>query len=180
MLLTGTKFPVVTLKQKNNIVFVLFLMLFTFSATAENVNSFSFRPPAISLTNTTHQTPVYSTPDTLLLQPVKHKRLKAFLLAVFLGNFGAHRLYLGTSPKVVVGYSVTLGGIFVLPIVDAIMILVTPDLSAYENNKNFFMLSLIPHLRAHETPEHLLCRLLLEKKKKKQKNIAHNHRHSNT
>ncbi len=26
-------------------------------------------------------------------------------------------------------------------------------------------LSLIPHLRAHETPEHLVCRLLLEKKK---------------
>ena len=28
-------------------------------------------------------------------------------------------------------------------------------------------LSLITHLRAHETPEHLVCRLLLEKKKKK-------------
>src|SRR5678816_2737812 len=27
------------------------------------------------------------------------------------------------------------------------------------------------HLRAHETPEHLVCRLLLEKKKKKPKNI---------
>eukprot|EP00658_Telonema_sp_P-2_P074595 TRINITY_DN63867_c0_g1_i1.p3 TRINITY_DN63867_c0_g1~~TRINITY_DN63867_c0_g1_i1.p3 ORF type:complete len:107 (+),score=28.89 TRINITY_DN63867_c0_g1_i1:227-547(+) len=26
------------------------------------------------------------------------------------------------------------------------------------------------HLRAHETPEHLVCRLLLEKKKKKSKN----------
>ena len=25
------------------------------------------------------------------------------------------------------------------------------------------------HLRAHETPEHLVCRLLLEKKKKKSK-----------
>src|SRR5678815_5151740 len=34
-------------------------------------------------------------------------------------------------------------------------------------------LSMIPvsytHLRAHETPEHLVCRLLLEKKKKKNK-----------
>ncbi len=114
-------------------------MLFTFSATAENVNSFSFQPSAIRHANSEYQTPVYSIPDTLLLQPVKHKRLKAFLLAVFLGNFGAHRLYLGTSPKVVVGYSFTLGGIFVLPIVDAVMILTTPDLSAYENNKNFFM-----------------------------------------
>ncbi len=29
------------------------------------------------------------------------------------------------------------------------------------------LLSLYTHLRAHETPEHLVCRLLLEKKKKK-------------
>ena len=30
------------------------------------------------------------------------------------------------------------------------------------------------HLRAHETPEHLVCRLLLEKKKhKKQKKLLH-------
>ena len=28
-------------------------------------------------------------------------------------------------------------------------------------------LSLYTHLRAHETPEHLVCRLLLEKKKSK-------------
>src|SRR5678815_6046239 len=28
------------------------------------------------------------------------------------------------------------------------------------------------HLRAHETPEHLVCRLLLEKKKKKTNNLA--------
>eukprot|EP00658_Telonema_sp_P-2_P071280 TRINITY_DN60567_c0_g1_i1.p1 TRINITY_DN60567_c0_g1~~TRINITY_DN60567_c0_g1_i1.p1 ORF type:complete len:106 (-),score=14.95 TRINITY_DN60567_c0_g1_i1:108-425(-) len=27
------------------------------------------------------------------------------------------------------------------------------------------------HLRAHETPEHLVCRLLLEKKKKKNKTV---------
>eukprot|EP00658_Telonema_sp_P-2_P083908 TRINITY_DN9197_c0_g1_i1.p1 TRINITY_DN9197_c0_g1~~TRINITY_DN9197_c0_g1_i1.p1 ORF type:complete len:139 (-),score=18.87 TRINITY_DN9197_c0_g1_i1:16-432(-) len=30
------------------------------------------------------------------------------------------------------------------------------------------------HLRAHETPEHLVCRLLLEKKKKKRINILMN------
>src|SRR5674536_385539 len=31
------------------------------------------------------------------------------------------------------------------------------------------------HLRAHETPEHLVCRLLLEKKKKKQKKKKKKH-----
>eukprot|EP00658_Telonema_sp_P-2_P084736 TRINITY_DN9493_c0_g1_i2.p1 TRINITY_DN9493_c0_g1~~TRINITY_DN9493_c0_g1_i2.p1 ORF type:complete len:112 (-),score=31.28 TRINITY_DN9493_c0_g1_i2:21-356(-) len=34
------------------------------------------------------------------------------------------------------------------------------------------------HLRAHETPEHLVCRLLLEKKKKK-KNTALKHVYKN-
>eukprot|EP00658_Telonema_sp_P-2_P022572 TRINITY_DN19020_c0_g1_i1.p1 TRINITY_DN19020_c0_g1~~TRINITY_DN19020_c0_g1_i1.p1 ORF type:complete len:107 (+),score=27.57 TRINITY_DN19020_c0_g1_i1:36-356(+) len=29
------------------------------------------------------------------------------------------------------------------------------------------------HLRAHETPEHLVCRLLLEKKKKKQTHMTY-------
>ena len=34
---------------------------------------------------------------------------------------------------------------------------------------SIFLLSSYTHLRAHETPEHLVCRLLLEKKKKKTK-----------
>ena len=33
------------------------------------------------------------------------------------------------------------------------------------------------HLRAHETPEHLVCRLLLEKKKKIKKNMLADHLH---
>ena len=36
-----------------------------------------------------------------------------------------------------------------------------------ENGRDYFCL--FTHLRAHETPEHLVCRLLLEKKKKKKK-----------
>ena len=37
-------------------------------------------------------------------------------------------------------------------------------------NRNKTLLTVsYTHLRAHETPEHLVCRLLLEKKKKKQK-----------
>eukprot|EP00658_Telonema_sp_P-2_P078465 TRINITY_DN7351_c0_g1_i5.p1 TRINITY_DN7351_c0_g1~~TRINITY_DN7351_c0_g1_i5.p1 ORF type:complete len:140 (-),score=44.63 TRINITY_DN7351_c0_g1_i5:35-454(-) len=34
------------------------------------------------------------------------------------------------------------------------------------------------HLRAHETPEHLVCRLLLEKKKKNKTNTNTDHHHS--
>eukprot|EP00658_Telonema_sp_P-2_P018978 TRINITY_DN17434_c0_g1_i1.p2 TRINITY_DN17434_c0_g1~~TRINITY_DN17434_c0_g1_i1.p2 ORF type:complete len:124 (+),score=31.75 TRINITY_DN17434_c0_g1_i1:399-770(+) len=35
------------------------------------------------------------------------------------------------------------------------------------------------HLRAHETPEHLVCRLLLEKKKKKPEEIQKHHKKKN-
>ena len=35
------------------------------------------------------------------------------------------------------------------------------------------------HLRAHETPEHLVCRLLLEKKKKNTNNTAYRQAHEN-
>eukprot|EP00658_Telonema_sp_P-2_P034085 TRINITY_DN24913_c0_g1_i2.p1 TRINITY_DN24913_c0_g1~~TRINITY_DN24913_c0_g1_i2.p1 ORF type:complete len:103 (+),score=32.20 TRINITY_DN24913_c0_g1_i2:81-389(+) len=35
------------------------------------------------------------------------------------------------------------------------------------------------HLRAHETPEHLVCRLLLEKKKKKNKKNKSKHHKKN-
>eukprot|EP00658_Telonema_sp_P-2_P034585 TRINITY_DN25237_c0_g1_i1.p1 TRINITY_DN25237_c0_g1~~TRINITY_DN25237_c0_g1_i1.p1 ORF type:complete len:171 (+),score=45.65 TRINITY_DN25237_c0_g1_i1:159-671(+) len=44
-------------------------------------------------------------------------------------------------------------------------------ITSVEDRKYYFQRQLCPvsytHLRAHETPEHLVCRLLLEKKKKK-------------
>ena len=125
------------MKRKNNIVFLL-LLLFSFPVFAGELNL--YKPESVlNSAATIEQSLNIGAADTLYFTPVKHKRLKAFLLAVFLGNFGAHRLYLGTSPKVVVGYSFTLGGIFVLPVVDAIMILTVKDLSVFENNRKFLM-----------------------------------------
>jgi TM2 domain-containing membrane protein YozV len=115
--------------------------MFSFSASAEKLNLFSplssIKNQSICFENIDSLNIVLN--DTLYFKPVKHKRVKAFLLALFLGNFGAHRLYLGTSPKVVVAYSFTLGGIFILPAIDAIMILTVDDISVFENNRKFFM-----------------------------------------
>ncbi|GIV42323.1 MAG: hypothetical protein KatS3mg034_1633 [Vicingaceae bacterium] len=69
----------------------------------------------------------------------KYFKLKAVLLAIFLGNFGAHRIYLGTSPIVPVAYCVTLGGFFILPILDAIYILLQPDPKMLLNNNSFLL-----------------------------------------
>lgn len=75
------------------------------------------------------------------LQP-KHKKLKAALLALFLGHFGVHRIYLGTAPNVPVVYSLTLGGGFgLLPVLDIVAILTTKDLEKFSDNKKVFMWS---------------------------------------
>eukprot|EP00658_Telonema_sp_P-2_P042052 TRINITY_DN30139_c0_g1_i3.p1 TRINITY_DN30139_c0_g1~~TRINITY_DN30139_c0_g1_i3.p1 ORF type:complete len:113 (-),score=21.37 TRINITY_DN30139_c0_g1_i3:9-347(-) len=50
------------------------------------------------------------------------------------------------------------------------------SLSSYEHedpNETEYAVS-YTHLRAHETPEHLVCRLLLEKKKKRRNKIRTN------
>lgn len=62
------------------------------------------------------------------------RRLKAALLALFLGHFGVHRIYLGTTASVPIVYSLTLGGgLGLLPLVDFFVILTTKDLDQYIN-----------------------------------------------
>ncbi|MGD1847225.1 MAG: NINE protein [Salibacteraceae bacterium] len=69
-----------------------------------------------------------------------NQKLTAIALAVALGPFGVHRLYLGTTPVVPVVYTLTLGGgLGVLPLADIIAILLAEDLSIYQNNDKIFM-----------------------------------------
>ena len=69
----------------------------------------------------------------------KHRKLKAALLAVFLGPFGVHRIYLGTTPNVPVVYSLTLGGLGILPIIDLISILTTNKLERFMDQDRVIM-----------------------------------------
>ncbi|MEQ8907908.1 MAG: TM2 domain-containing protein [Vicingaceae bacterium] len=70
----------------------------------------------------------------------KNERLKASLLSLFLGHFGVHRIYLGTSPNVPVVYSLTLGGgLGLLPLADFIAIITAKDLSQYRDSDKVFM-----------------------------------------
>ena len=64
----------------------------------------------------------------------------AVTLAVTLGVFGVHRLYLGTSTKVPIIYTLTLGGGFgVLVVSDIIAIIATKDLEDYAPEPKVFM-----------------------------------------
>ena len=68
------------------------------------------------------------------------EKLNAILLAIAMGPFGVHRLYLGTHPRVPVIYTLTLGGgLGILPLVDIIAILTTRDLSKFKDNERIIM-----------------------------------------
>jgi hypothetical protein len=60
-------------------------------------------------------------------------------MAVTLGPFGAHRLYLGTTPKVPLLYGLTFGGFGVLVLIDLGHILFTKDLSVYRDSRQVLM-----------------------------------------
>jgi len=70
----------------------------------------------------------------------ENERLIAIVLAIALGPFGGHRLYLGTQPHVPVVYTLTLGGGFgILPLIDIFHLLFTKDVAPYRYNGNVFM-----------------------------------------
>jgi TM2 domain-containing membrane protein YozV len=70
----------------------------------------------------------------------ENKKAVSMILAVFLGHFGAHRIYLGTKTVVPIAYTLTLGGGFgVLPLADFIALAVNKDISKFQNNDSFFM-----------------------------------------
>lgn len=102
----------------------------------------SFQADIISLEDSLVQLDTefyFSDSDNLQFKP-KHRKLKAVLLAVFLGHFGVHRIYLGTSPNVPVVYSLTLGGgLGLLPLIDIIAILKSKDLDEFKDSKQVFM-----------------------------------------
>lgn len=72
-------------------------------------------------------------------EPVKFKRGKAILFTVFTGLFGGHRVYFGTHHRTPIIYSVTLGGLGILPFVDLVHIIFTKDLSKFDNKTQIIM-----------------------------------------
>ncbi|MDB4089441.1 TM2 domain-containing protein [Flavobacteriales bacterium] len=67
-------------------------------------------------------------------------KIIAVVLAVTLGVFGVHRLYLGTKPIVPITYTITLGGgMAILPIIDIFYIISAKDINQITNNDFVFM-----------------------------------------
>jgi TM2 domain-containing membrane protein YozV len=68
-----------------------------------------------------------------------HKKWVALGLNVSLGLFGVHRLYLGTSPKVPVIYTFTLGGGGVIFIGDLGALIFTKDIEKFAEKPEVIM-----------------------------------------
>ena len=69
----------------------------------------------------------------------KTNKLTAIAFAILTGPLGGHRVYLGTTTRIPLIYTATLGGFGILVVADIIAILTTKDLSVYCNNNNIFM-----------------------------------------
>lgn len=83
--------------------------------------------------------PFFSSDSTSKRSLIKTK-LIAISLAVTLGYFGVHRLYLGTKPIVPIAYTLTLGGGgFILPLIDIFYIIASKDINQIVNNDYVFM-----------------------------------------
>lgn len=78
--------------------------------------------------------------DTNSKQNINKTKFIAVTLAVTLGVFGVHRLYLGTRPQVPISYTLTLGGgMGLLPVIDIFYIISAKDINQIRNNEFIFM-----------------------------------------
>jgi TM2 domain-containing membrane protein YozV len=69
----------------------------------------------------------------------ENPRLVAIALDASLGLLGVHRLYLGTTVKVPVIYTLTCGGGCALWLIDLGLLIFTKDITPYMDNPNLFM-----------------------------------------
>ena len=73
-------------------------------------------------------------------QRTENPRLVSAALALTLGPFGVHRMYLGTDVRVPVFYTLSLGGgIGVLPAVDFLILLFTKDIERFYGHEGVFL-----------------------------------------
>lgn len=120
--------------------FILLLGLSVSSQASTNfpVDSIEVQGDEFSFVNIYKSNPYSSNPSSDT--NVNKTKLIAISLAITLGAFGVHRLYLGTKPIVPVAYTLTLGGGFlILPLIDIFYIILAKDLDDIQHNNFVFM-----------------------------------------
>ncbi len=74
-----------------------------------------------------------------VLAPRDDKQILAIVLCFFIGGLAIHRLYLGSTPLMVLYYFITVFGIFgIVPLIDFIILLIFNGTGSFENSNKFF------------------------------------------
>lgn len=117
--------------------FGILISLFTPQFTLAEVAS--FHSDVMSSTEITTQNKD-SILDSITKKEFRKMKITAVALAVTLGVFGVHRLYLGTTARIPITYTLTLGGgFFVLPAIDIVYIIAAKSPEQLKNNSSIFM-----------------------------------------
>lgn len=77
--------------------------------------------------------------DSTEVLRLKFRRGKAILFTIFTGFLGGHRIYFGSHHRTPIIYSLTFGGLGLLPLIDLIHIIFTKDLSKYQDKSQIIM-----------------------------------------
>jgi len=119
------------------------ILIFFFSICYSSLASFPAQNLHINQAQTENFDSIYF--STILSDSSQPKslfktKLIAITLAITLGYFGVHRLYLGTKPIVPIAYTLTIGGGgFILPLIDIFYIISAKDINQIINNDFVFM-----------------------------------------
>jgi TM2 domain-containing membrane protein YozV len=72
------------------------------------------------------------------IAPKDNEQLVAILLCFFLGGWAVHRVYLGSTPLMILWYFLTCGGIFgIVPLIDFFMLIINGTDSFVDSDKFF-------------------------------------------
>lgn len=127
------------------LLFLIPLLAFSFLGKAVNTSISYDDVDVVAMKDIHHlfalDSSVVEVSDTIIdgVKKVKFKRGKAIIFCVLTGLLGGHRIYLGTHQRTPIIYSLTLGGLGILPLVDLIHIIFTKDLSKFENKPETIM-----------------------------------------
>lgn len=124
-------------------IFLALNLVVTFCISAKCNSTFDQLTSSSEIVISTKSYNVINNPDSSKIENQKvrpKRRIVAAFLCLTLGPFGMHRLYLGTKPRVAAAYTLTLGGgLGIVPAIDFLHIVFSPNISRFKNNDDFIM-----------------------------------------
>ncbi len=117
----------------------LLILIFVQKGISNNVTELTYQDFSVIVELQNDSTIITTQEEQQEVKKVKFKRGKAIIFTVLTGFLGGHRIYLGTHHRTPIIYSVTLGGLGILPVVDLINNIFTKDINKFDNKTQIIM-----------------------------------------